>query len=73
LDVSFREDYTRKTDNGAVNFSLMCKMALTLLKQSKKKVGIAAKRKLCGWNEQYRDEVLEIIRIPLAEEETVGG
>lgn len=73
LDVSFREDYTRKTDNGAVNFSLMCKMALTLLKQSKKKVGIAAKRKLCGWNEQYRDEVLEIIRIPLTEEKTIGG
>ncbi|WP_390602100.1 transposase, partial [Bacteroides sp. f07] len=63
LDVSFREDYTRKTDNAAVNFSLMCKMALILLKQSKKKIGIAGKRKLCGWDEKYRDEILGIQRI----------
>lgn len=68
LDVSFREDYTRKTENGAVNFSLMCKMALTLLKQSKKKLGIAGKRKLCGWDENYRDEILGIQRIIPPEE-----
>ena len=68
LDVSFREDYTRKTDNAAVNFSLMCKMALILLKQSKKKIGIAGKRKLCGWDEKYRDEILGIQRIIPPEE-----
>lgn len=68
LDVSFREDYTRKTENGAVNFSLMCKMILILLKQSKKKLGMAGKRKLCGWNEKYRDEILGIQRIIIPEE-----
>ena len=67
LDVSFREDYTRKIENGAVNFSLMCKMALILLKQSDKKLGIAGKRKVCGWDEEYRDEVLGITKIPLVE------
>lgn len=63
LDVSFREDYTRKTDNAAINFSAMCKMALMLLKQSKIKLGMAGKRKLCGWDEKYRDEIIGIQRI----------
>lgn len=63
LDVSFREDYTRKTDNAAINFSGMCKIALMLLKQSKIKMGMAGKRKLCGWNEEYRDEILGIKKI----------
>lgn len=63
LDVSFREDYTRKTDNAAINFSAICKIALMLLKQSKIKVGMAGKRKLCGWNEEYRDEILGIKKI----------
>ena len=44
-------------------------MALILLKQSKKKIGIAGKRKLCGWDEKYRDEILGIQRIiPLTEQ-----
>ena len=63
LDVSFREDYTRKTNNAAINFSCMCKIALMLLKQSKIKMGMAGKRKLCGWNEEYRDEILGIKKI----------
>lgn len=63
LDVSFREDYTRKTGNAAINFSAMCKIALMLLKQSKVKMGIAGKRKLCGWDEEYRDEILGIKKI----------
>lgn len=63
LDVSFREDYTRKTNNAAINFSCMCKIALILLRQSKIKMGMAGKRKLCGWNEEYRDEILGIKKI----------
>lgn len=63
LDVSFREDHTRKTENAAVNFSAMCKIALMMLKQSKIKLGMAGKRKLCGWDEKYRDQVMGINRI----------
>ncbi len=45
MDVAFREDYTRKTDNAAINFSALGKMALMMLKAWDKKVGIASKRK----------------------------
>lgn len=60
LDVAFREDYTRKTDNAAINLSLINKVALTMLKQTKRKEGIASRRKFCGWDENFRDEVLGI-------------
>jgi len=60
LDVAFREDYTRKTNNAAINFSAMCKIALILLKQSELKIGIAGKRKICGWDEKFRDKILGI-------------
>jgi len=63
LDVSFREDHTRKTENATVNFSAMCKIALMMLKQSKMKLSMAGKRKLCGWDEKYRDQVMGITRI----------
>lgn len=63
LDVSFREDDIRKTGNAAVNFSAMCKIALMMLKQSKIKLGMAGKRKLCGWDEKYRDQILGINKI----------
>lgn len=60
LDVAFREDYTRKTDNAAINLSLINKVVLTMLKQTKRKEGIASRRKFCGWDENFRDEVLGI-------------
>mgnify|MGYP005877358395 FL=1 len=60
LDVSFREDDTRKTGNAAINFSAMSKVALMLLKQSKLKLGMAGKRKVCGWDEKFRDQVIGI-------------
>mgnify|MGYP000755336831 CR=1 FL=1 len=60
LDVSFREDYTRKTGNAAINFSTMSKVALMLLKQFNMKMGIAGKRKACGWDEKLRDEIIGI-------------
>lgn len=53
LDVTFREDYTRKTSNAAQNVSVMCKMALSLLKKDPKKVSMVAKRKIAGWDEGY--------------------
>jgi predicted transposase YbfD/YdcC len=60
LDVAFREDYTRKTDNAAINLSLINKVILTMLKQTKRKEGLASRRKFCGWDENFRDEVLGI-------------
>jgi predicted transposase YbfD/YdcC len=60
MDVAFREDYSRKTDNAAINFSAICKIALMKLKEYKLKVGVASKRKMCGWDEKTRDMVLGI-------------
>ena len=38
----------------------LLKVALTMLKQTKRKEGIASRRKFCGWDENFRDEVLGI-------------
>jgi len=62
LDVSFREDERRiRKGHGAENFSRLCRMALNLLKAEKTaKVGIAIKRKKCGWDNGYLLKVLAI-------------
>jgi predicted transposase YbfD/YdcC len=55
LDVSFREDERRiRRGHGAENFSRLCRLSLNLLKQeSSQKVGIATKRKICGWDNDF--------------------
>ena len=55
LDVSFREDERRiRKDNGAENFSRLCRLSLNLLKKDKTvKAGIHAKRLKAGWDEHY--------------------
>jgi predicted transposase YbfD/YdcC len=55
LDVSFREDERRiRTGHGAENFSRLCRMSLNQLKrETTAKVGIACKRKMCGWDNDY--------------------
>lgn len=60
LDVSFGEDQRRiRKGHGAENFSRLCRIALNLLKAEKTaKVGIAGKRKCCGWDDQYLLTVL---------------
>lgn len=60
LDVSFREDDRRiRKGHAAENFSRLCRIALNLLKAEKTvKVGIAGKRKCCGWDDQYLLTVL---------------
>jgi len=60
LDVAFKEDYMRKTDNAAINLSFINKVALTMLKQTKREEGISSRRKFCGWDENFRDELLGI-------------
>jgi predicted transposase YbfD/YdcC len=60
LDISFREDERRiRIDHGAENYSRMCRMALNLLKkETTAKVGMAAKRKMCGWDNDYLLKVM---------------
>jgi predicted transposase YbfD/YdcC len=60
LDVAFREDESRiRTDHGPENFGLLRKIALNFLKQEKGcKAGVAAKRKLAGWDHDYLLKVL---------------
>jgi predicted transposase YbfD/YdcC len=55
LDISFSEDRRRiRKGHGAENFSRLCRIALNLLKNERTlKIGIAGKRKICGWEDQY--------------------
>ncbi|MFM2375269.1 MAG: hypothetical protein RLZZ165_366, partial [Bacteroidota bacterium] len=61
LDVTFREDDSRKrADNSAQNFALVRKIALNLLKADKSiKIGIKGKRLKAGWDTQYLLKILQ--------------
>lgn len=60
LDVSFNEDQNRyRQGDGAQNLALVRKIALNLLKQDPRKIGIATKRKRAGWDHKYLLEVLK--------------
>lgn len=60
LDVSFNEDQRRiRKDHGAENFSRLCRISLNLLQhETTRKRGIAGKRKICGWNNDYLLKVI---------------
>ena len=60
LDVSFNEDLSRvRIGHAAENLSIVRRIALNLLKQeTSRKVGISAKRKRAGWDNQYLLKVL---------------
>ena len=61
LDVAFQEDTSRlRKDHGPENLGLVRRIALSLLKRAptKKKVGIACKRKQAGWNNDFLAGVL---------------
>ncbi len=55
LDVSFNEDQRRiRKGHGTENFSRLSRIALNLLKrETSQKIGIATKRKICGWDNDY--------------------
>jgi predicted transposase YbfD/YdcC len=60
LDMAFREDDARhRAKNCAANFTTLRHFAVNLLKLDKtKKLGIANKRKIAGWNREYLLHVL---------------
>lgn len=60
LDVVFREDDSRvRTGHAAENFAVLRHLALALLRRkSTARVGIKAKRLMCGWDETYLLKVL---------------
>lgn len=62
LDVSFREDQSRKQNgNAAENFSLMLRIALNLLKNDMtSKRSVKGKRLKAGWDEAYLKHLLKI-------------
>ena len=60
LDVSFNEDYGRKKNNAAVNFSLVSKTALSMLKHYESKSSIARKRKSAGWSDDVLQSILSV-------------
>ena len=60
LDVTFREDYSKKVQNAARNFSAVTKMALTVLKNDKETKGsMNLKRLKAGWDESYLSTLLQ--------------
>ena len=60
LDIAFREDESRiRTQHAPQNMAVLRHLALNLLKQNRSvKVGIAAKRKMAGWDNDYLLKVL---------------
>ena len=59
LDVTFREDQSKKVKNTARNFSAVTKMALSILKGDKTTKGsMNLKRLKAGWDEQYLASLL---------------
>lgn len=60
LDVTFREDYSKKIKNAARNFSAATKIALSVLKNDKTTKGsIKLKRLKAGWDEKYLSTLLQ--------------
>lgn len=59
LDTAFAEDQCRvRLGDGAQNLALLRKVALSLLKRDDTKLGMKAKRRKAGWDEQYLLHVL---------------
>lgn len=62
LDVSFGEDGSRKrAGNAAHNFSIINRIALSLLKKdTEAKVGVRTRRLNAGWDNEYLEKILKI-------------
>lgn len=62
LDMAFREDESRvRTGNAAENLAVLRHIALNLLRrETSAKVGVKAKRLMCGWDQTYLLKVLSL-------------
>lgn len=60
MDVTFNEDATRKKKNAAINFSLINKIALAIVKKDESKGSLKGKRKRAGWDDSYLEKLLDI-------------
>jgi len=60
LDVEFKEDSSRKKMTAAVNYSLITKMVMAILKNNTKKLPLNRKRMAAGWDDNYMKELLEL-------------
>jgi predicted transposase YbfD/YdcC len=60
LDITFGEDRSRiRKGHADANFSIVRRMALSLLKNEKsKKLGVKSKRLTAAWNDDYLEQVL---------------
>ncbi|SIO10307.1 hypothetical protein SAMN05444166_2462 [Singulisphaera sp. GP187] len=60
LDVTFGEDQSRiRKGHADANFSIVRRMALSLLKnEESKNPGVKSKRLAAGWNDDYLEQVL---------------
>lgn len=59
LDVSFDEDKRRiRHENGAQNFALVTRYALSMLKREPSKMSVAMKRRKAAWGDTYLLDVL---------------
>ena len=59
LDVTFNEDRRRiHSENGAQNFALISRYALSLLKREPSKMSVAMKRRKAAWGKTYFLDVL---------------
>lgn len=63
LDMAFREDESRlRKDNGAENFAILRRMALSVLKKDTTvKLGIKNKRLRAGWDHAYLLHLLKLL------------
>jgi predicted transposase YbfD/YdcC len=63
LDVAFSEDRGRKrNENAVVNFSLVNKIALEMLrKEDSKKIGVKSRRLKSAWSTSYLEKVLGLL------------
>lgn len=58
LDVNFNEDNDRKRMNSAQNYSVLTKMALTILKLQKSKVSMNRARMMLGWSDDAMEQII---------------
>lgn len=59
LDVEFNEDNSQKKMTSAVNYSLITKMVMAILKNNERKLPLSRKRMAAGWDDRYMRELLE--------------